>query len=118
MTRVILNLTLPLITEAIESILECYPHHPYRELFASYEARQDLVAYILNRYPSTYIVMEPGQRGFVNLQTAPCSQQQRLQLETLVHQAIQYFAHQPAETGKEEGGVDLSCLSASCLVEA
>lgn len=121
MTKVLVNLTLPVVTEAIDSILESYPRHPYRTLFASYDSRQDLVAYVLNRFPSTYTVMGEGQHSQVSLETPHCNTEQRLTLETLVHQAIQYVSHeqgcgsrpQPTCTSREEAGQ--SCLPSGWL---
>lgn len=122
MTKVLVNLTLPVVTEAIDSILESYPKQPYRTLFASYDSRQDLVAYVLNRFPSTYTVMGDGQHSQVSLEALHCDTEQRLKLETLIHQAIQYFSHehccrpQPQLTGtsQDEAG-ERSCMPSGWL---
>nr|WP_228035796.1 late competence development ComFB family protein [Oculatella sp. LEGE 06141] len=83
---------MPIIAEAIEDVLEVYPQAAYRQMFASRDARQDLIAYVLSRFPSTYAVME-DELVLENITTPYCSQEQRMKLEALIHQAIQYYSH-------------------------
>lgn len=112
MTKVIVNLTLPIVQEAIESILELYPQHPYREFFACPDARQDLVAYVLSRFPNSYTAVDDFYSELASYNTPFCSQEQRLRLETLIHQGIRYFTHERAEAIRTHTPelVELNCV--------
>ena len=50
----LINQTQSIIEREINEILETYPHHPYQQIFAHPDRRQELVAYVLNRVPSLY----------------------------------------------------------------
>ncbi|MCZ0292578.1 hypothetical protein OZH72_22750, partial [Escherichia coli] len=58
MSQTIINLDLPFILSAIETILETYPHHPYQQAFAHPARKQDLIAYVLSRVMSSYVAIE------------------------------------------------------------
>lgn len=58
MAKTIANLTLPLITKEIETVLDTYHYHPYRQAFANPELRQQLVSYVLNTTPACYAVVD------------------------------------------------------------
>lgn len=90
MTRTVINLTMPLLVEAIESVLETYPHHPYQQAFAIEDVRQDLIAYVLNRVPNFYVVDEDPQQPIrsTHLYNSP---EERWHLEAVIHQGIEYI---------------------------
>ncbi len=50
----LINQTQSIIHREICEVLETYPHHPYQQIFAHPDHRQELVAYVLNRIPSIY----------------------------------------------------------------
>lgn len=87
MTKTLVNLTHQALLCEIETILDGYPYHPHRQAFATPDLRQELIAYVLSRIPSSYSAVDerevpttyrfPG--GYV---------EQQLQLENLVHQGI------------------------------
>lgn len=50
----LINQTQSIIDREISEVLETYPPHPYQQLFAHPDRRQELVAYVLNHVPSLY----------------------------------------------------------------
>jgi hypothetical protein len=50
MNKQLINVTLSVVTEEIEHILETYPKYPYQQAFSAFELRQDLIAQDLRRY--------------------------------------------------------------------
>lgn len=93
MSKTIANLTLLLITEEIEKVLETYPYHPYQQAFDIFDLRQKLIAYVLSRVSSTYTVIE-HREPIIDPKSVRCSLEQRLQIETLIHQGIQHILQQ------------------------
>ncbi|GEM_PF-479958 len=45
----LINLTLPMVLQEIEDVLEEYPEHPYQSAFSIHEFRQQLIAHILSQ---------------------------------------------------------------------
>ena len=58
MEKKLLNLTLAIVIYKIDNILKIYPRYPYQEAFSATGLRQDLVAYVLNRVPNKFTVLE------------------------------------------------------------
>jgi hypothetical protein len=90
MTKAIVNLSLPLVIQQTEAVLETYPHHPYQQAFSIPDVRQKLICYVLSRMPGLYTVVEETERQFVN-PSSMCSTlgQRNCQIETLIRQGIQ-----------------------------
>jgi hypothetical protein len=85
--KTIVNLTELEIIEEIETVVETYPHHPYQQVFAIPELRQELMAYVLSHTNNRYVVVEEGQEEA--LRPLPCSKDQRLSIEELIRQGIE-----------------------------
>lgn len=88
MSKILVNITLAIVTEEIENILGIYPKYPYQEAFAPSGLRQDLIAYVLNHIPNKYRTIEETS---LNLsQTIPliCSAEQQIHIENLIHRGI------------------------------
>ena len=98
MTKTIVNLTKESLIEAIESVLETYPHHPYQKAFSIEDLRQELIAYILNRVANIYIVEEPFQQAPVHSTSLYHSPEERWHLEAVIHQGIEYVLCKNADT--------------------
>ena len=58
MEKKLLNLTLSVVLNKLENILTTYPQYPYQEAFSATGLHQDLVAYVLNRVPNKFTVLE------------------------------------------------------------
>jgi hypothetical protein len=93
MQKNLVNITLGVVTEEVEIILESYPKHPYQEAFSHSGLRQDLIAYVLSRVPNKYTAIDYGES--VSNQTIQfrCSSEQLLQIENLIHTGICDLLH-------------------------
>jgi hypothetical protein len=98
MTRTIVNLSMPLVIQEAENILETYPHHPYRQAFSIPDVRQKLICYVLSRMPGLYTVMDDADQQCANPQSL-CSSldHQRLQIGKLIRQGIQTILNEDAD---------------------
>jgi hypothetical protein len=95
MARTIINLTLPLITEEIENVLDTCPYYPYHQAFAIPDLRQRLIVYVLNQIRSLYTVkIEDAEQQ--RLQSASSSEQQ-LHIKALIHQGIHQILQENTE---------------------
>jgi hypothetical protein len=94
MTKTIFNLTLPAVMTAIEDVLEAYPHHPYQQAFSIPDLRQELIAHVLSRVSSCYIVVEEGQQpSSINLKSLPGVLKEKSCIEALIHEGIEQVFH-------------------------
>jgi hypothetical protein len=90
MSKTIVNLAISVVNAEAEEVLESYPHHPYQQAFSAPDLRHKLISYVLSRIPSIYIVVEENQEQEINSQSRYCcSNNQRDQIEALIHQGIQ-----------------------------
>ncbi|MBE9229304.1 late competence development ComFB family protein [Phormidium sp. LEGE 05292] len=88
MGKQLFNLTLIIVAEEIEKILETYPKYPYKQIFAATGLYQDLVAYVLSRVPNKYAVVE-GSEAFSTQMISPLyPTKQRLDIEYYIHQGV------------------------------
>lgn len=88
MSKRIVNLTLPIVSEEIEGVLETYPEYPYQKIFANSNLRQDLVAYVLSHIPNKYTAIEDVQLPSSNGSFFHCTSEQRIQIERWIHLGI------------------------------
>jgi hypothetical protein len=93
MTKTIVNLTLPGVARAIEDILETYSNHPYQEAFSIPDFRQELIAHVLSKMSSCYIVVEEGTSTSIKLNSLPGSLKEDSCIEGLIHQGIEKIIH-------------------------
>ena len=93
MQKNLVNITLAVVTEEVEIILESYPTHPYQQAFSPSGLRQDLIAYVLSRVPNRYTAID--SRESVSNQTVQvrCSSEQLLHIENLIHAGIRDVLH-------------------------
>jgi len=85
MTKTIVNLTLPVVVDQIETALEDYPYYPYQQAFAIPDLRQRLIAYVLSRISNNYTVLEEGENS---THAINCSSDRTLQIKNIVTQGI------------------------------
>lgn len=85
MTKTIVNLTLPVVVDQIETALKDYPYHPYQQAFAIPDLRQRLIAYVLSRISNYYTVLEEGENSTYSNN---CSSDRILQIKNIVTQGI------------------------------
>jgi len=93
MQKNLVNITLAVVTEEVEIILESYPKYPYQEAFSPSGLRQDLIAYVLSRVPNKYTAIDSDE--YVSNQTVQfrCSSEQLLEIEDLIHTGIRDVLH-------------------------
>lgn len=89
MSKNLVNVTLHLVNQELENILEKYPHHPYQEAFAHPDLRQILIAYVLNRIPNHYIIVDEAEKPiFTSVDLLSPFLEKKLHIETIIHQGI------------------------------
>ncbi|MBU7582185.1 MAG: hypothetical protein KAF91_04625 [Nostoc sp. TH1S01] len=90
MTKTLVNLTITVVVQELESILETYPHHPYQEAFANPDMRQTLIAYILSRIPNQYITVDAADKPeFICSESLCRSLERTLHIESIIRQGIE-----------------------------
>lgn len=93
MDKTLVNLTLAVVTEEVENILDAYPRYPYQEAFSPSGLRQDLIAYVLSRIPNTYTAIAPCDSMSHTTVQVRCSSEQLLHIENLIHTGISDVLH-------------------------
>ena len=96
MPQKIINLTLQVVIQEIENVFDDYFYHRYRQAFAIPKLRQKLIAYVLNRIRSRYIVIEDEQDVAIS-HKFPCSQEQRLHIEAVLKSGIQHILQENSD---------------------
>lgn len=91
MDRQLINLTLPVVIEEIENILESYPKYPYQQAFSAPSLRQDLIAYVLSRVPNKYTVVEETQSSSKPAVLPRYSSERLLDIEHWIHLGIRHI---------------------------
>lgn len=93
MPKNLVNITLGVVTEEVEIILESYPKYPYQQAFSYSDLRQDLIAYVLSRVPNKYIAIDSGESVWNQTAQVRCSSEQLLHIENLIHTGIRDLVH-------------------------
>ncbi len=92
MQKNLVNITLVVVTEEVEIILESYPKYPYQEAFSPSGLRQDLIAYVLSRVPNKYTAIDSESMLSQRVHFS-CSSEQLLEIEDLIHTGIRDVLH-------------------------
>jgi hypothetical protein len=95
MSHGLVNLTLPIVMQEIEDVLEEYSAHPYHSAFSMPELRQKLVAHVLSHVPNRYVVEE--QEPSSSPTRYASSMQERLQREMVVRSGILHILRENAD---------------------
>lgn len=88
MCKKLVNLTLPLVSEEIENILQSYPEYPHQHIFANPDLRQELIAYVLSHIPNSYATIEESEEISINRTFTFIPSEQQLNLEKWIHLGI------------------------------
>ncbi|NJL36401.1 MAG: late competence development ComFB family protein [Leptolyngbyaceae cyanobacterium RM2_2_4] len=91
MSKTIVNLTLPVVIEEAEDVLDSYPYHPYQQAFSIPDLRKKLISYVLCRVPGVYTVVEEDDQAMMNPKSLCNSLEQRIQIENLIRQGIEHI---------------------------
>jgi hypothetical protein len=90
MPKTIVNLTMPVIVEEIENILDSYQHHPYQEAFRIPDLYQELMAYVLSRVRSRYVVADELDRSGIADRARLVPLEEKLHIESVIYDGIQH----------------------------
>jgi hypothetical protein len=99
MSKTITNLTLTLVAEEIETVLDAYHYHPYRQAFAIPELRQELIAYVLSSVPACYALVDETEMPRADAGMMPGAIRSQLQsaiadgVERLVEEHSDWVSH-------------------------
>lgn len=97
MSHGLINLTLPVVLQEIEYVLEEYPTHPYQTAFAIPELQQKLLAHILSVIPNRYAA--EGEQNSSNSPEVSYSSplQERLRMEMVIRASILHILRENAD---------------------
>ncbi len=88
MNKVIVNLTIPIVTEEIDNVLQTYPSSPYQQAFTVPDLKLNLVVYVLNRISGIYAVVDPTKQNSIDNHKKYLSSERMLEIESLIHRGI------------------------------
>lgn len=90
MSKMLMNLTMPIILEEIENVLESEPCYLQYQI-AVPDLRQKLLSYTLNHVRKRYRSIDQSEQTVTILRSNPSSLEEHLQVEAVVRQGIQQF---------------------------
>ncbi|WP_017655138.1 late competence development ComFB family protein [Fortiea contorta] len=97
MSKSLVNLTNQLVTQEIERVLETYPHHPYQEIFANPDFRQNLIVYVLNRIPNYYVSVSQEEQALISGDYLHQYLGYLSQIEAIIRQGIEDILREESE---------------------
>ncbi len=86
MTGKIVNMTIVLVADEIENVLNSQAENFYKTAFSLPDLRQELIAYVLSRIPNLYRVIEDGQEQSRKYNPFYQSAVKELHIEAVIHQ--------------------------------
>ncbi|MBO0351760.1 late competence development ComFB family protein [Phormidium pseudopriestleyi FRX01] len=98
MAKHLVNLTLKLISERVDYILKTHPYSLYKSVIDCSDFQLELIAYILNRVPSLYVVTgddRPAIRFCLG-------SSEQFHLEGLIHEGIHVILPKVLKTPPQE----------------
>ncbi|NJP09553.1 MAG: hypothetical protein HC866_08755 [Leptolyngbyaceae cyanobacterium RU_5_1] len=91
MAKVIVNLTMPVVVEELESVLDEFSNPFYQQTFLMSELHQELVAYVLSRIRSCYVAIDEDSQSSAMSVSLPVSLEERLKIQDLLCQGMQHI---------------------------
>lgn len=91
MSKKIVNLTLSVVEQELDSLLEMYPHKLH-QLELTPDLRKELLVYVLNRIPNVYKTSDDLNLDNPNVKTFSCTLEQKMQIRALFFQGVNYLA--------------------------
>ncbi|HEY9893206.1 MAG TPA: hypothetical protein V6D37_15645 [Candidatus Sericytochromatia bacterium] len=98
MPHKIINLTLPVVLQEIEYVLEEYPEYPYQVAFSVEEFRQKLIAHVLSNIPNRFTVIDDSQEPPKDNKLLHRSIAERLRLENLIRGGILHILRENSDS--------------------
>lgn len=81
----IVNLTEQLVNKIVDELIELWPDPTQKEYFQEPYVRQKLIAQMLNRSRSRYVVLQSSDKAFIQADSSIFLTEERIRLENLVH---------------------------------
>jgi hypothetical protein len=97
MSYALINLTLPIVVQEIENVLDDYPEYPYHSAFSIHELRQKLIAHVLSHVPNRYAVegIQELPSSLKVRHTSPLAE--RLNTEMIIRAGILHILRENAD---------------------
>lgn len=96
MSYELINLTLPIVIQEIENVLEGYPKHPYQAAFSMPELRQQLIAHVLSQIPNYYEVKGVPEVSNTSKVRHFTLLQEKLRMAMVIRGSISYILRENA----------------------
>lgn len=97
MAHALVNLTLPVVMQEIEDVLDEYPEDPYQSAFSIPELRQKLIAQVLSHFPNPHVV-EGRQEAFEAPKAhRPSFLQERLRMGMIIRGSMLHILRENAD---------------------
>lgn len=97
MSQITIDLTLPVILQEIDYVLEDYPEYPYQVAFSLEKLRQKLIAYVLSQVPNRYTVVENTQEPRPDSNCLHLPLPQRLHIGMVIRGGILHLLRENAD---------------------
>lgn len=89
MSKILMNLTLPIIVEEINNVLATETYYSQYRIFSVPDLRQKLISYTLNHVRTRYREIDRTVQSEQKLRSQPSSLEEHLQIEAVVREGIQ-----------------------------
>jgi hypothetical protein len=86
-----------MVSEAIDQLLDSYPDHPYKKIFAQPNLRRALMANVIDQLPVPSMESAPSQERVSKPIALSLSQEQEIALKTVIRQEIAYLIQHKSE---------------------
>ena len=88
MIEQIINLSLMLVIEEVDTILRNFQEYDYKVAFSNQKLRHQLIIHILDQIPNYYTIIEEEQPIPKDPRILYASYEERQDMENLIHQSI------------------------------
>jgi hypothetical protein len=91
MAKTIVNLTLPIVIEEIEQVLDEVDNQFYRQTFSIPDLHQELVVYVLSRIRNRYSAVDQPEDAIAVAGSLSACVEERLKIDDLAFQGIHHI---------------------------
>ncbi len=98
MSQELINLTLSLVIQEVEDILDAYPDYSYQVAFSSQELRHKLIIEVLGQVPNYYAIVEDAKQLPTDPRVLYSSLEERVRMESLIRKSIVFVFHDNANS--------------------
>lgn len=98
MSKTIINLSLSMVSEELDKILDSELFTLYTQALPESELRHKLITYVLSRIPGKYAVLEEAEAHHLNPAQLDWASEQRQHIRALIQQGIEQVIVQMKES--------------------